>query len=243
MQNSTIQGLSRAIGAACIWLFACFSGPAAAETILERVLAMTPSLIGLFVNVAENAFVPGLFARAGIDGSVTTRLSGLNMANFTGPVTQAAETPSVALHHLNTTAFSAINAGDTIIRISANFSVGDPQTQPGAPPAQGFGDIATALAAIGSNAAASGAGAAPDVTVRRIELSTPGTTPDATLIVANLAASVSDVTGAVLTNIEGTSAHVGNLTTTAGGVINSGAVAVGLRNVTSDIGKRITGND
>ncbi len=243
MQISTIQVLSRAARAALIGLFVGLAGPAGASTILERVLAMTSSLTGLFVNVAENAFVPDRFPRVGIDGSVTTRLSGLYMGDITGPVTQAVETPSVALHNVNTTAFSAINAGDTIIGISADFSIGDPQTPPGAPPAQGFGDIATALAAIGTNAAASGAGAAPDVTARRIELSTPGTARDATLVVANLAASVSDVTGAVLTDIAGTSARVGNLATTAGGVINSGAVAVGLRKVTGDVEKRITGGD
>lgn len=229
--------------AVAILILLAGSETTAAETILERVLSRVPRVSGLFLNVAEAGMPDTRGPGPRIDGSVTTRLTGLGLSGESGAM--AGAVPMFNVNHASTTVFSAINAGDTIIGISADVSFGVPPADSGEVTVQGQGGIGlpTALAAMGANAAANGARAGRNAAAGALRLSTPGSNAAAPVVVANLAASISDVTAAVLTDVSDTSALVGDITTTAGGVINSGTVAAGLLNMKEDIEGKITGGD
>lgn len=212
----------------------------AEQTVLQRVLAMTPRLSGLFVNVAETAVPRVDGVPAGIEGSIETRLRGVRKAGGRSGAASAS-VPAFAINGATTTAFAAINAGETTIGIDAAFTYGQPD--PDDPAGRARDVIPTALAGLGASTAAAGAGVGTDASARALDLVTPGTDRAAPVLVANVAAGLTGVTGSVLTEIRQTSARVGDLAATAGGVVNSGTVTAGLRELRHDLEASITGSD
>ena len=181
--------------------------PAAAETVLERVLARLGDarpVTGFFVNNAENSGAGGSTPR--IDGSILLRVSNrINAVDAAAPAITAATLPQIATGNLSTTAIGATNSGDlfTQFRLQAGFdpAPADPGIDPDpaprmAPDANGFSDLGSGAVMTGLNAALDHAATA-SARATRMRSGPMGVDPQAVMLLANAAANTGDIAGSI----------------------------------------------
>lgn len=188
-----------------------YTGPSAAQTVLERVLTQLPTyeVTGIFANAAE----------AGIDGRDVARITGRTIMRVTG-VPDGASAGGVGrliLPATATSAIAAINSGSAIVGLSVRFGDSDPSG--------GFEERPRASVGLGAKLGLSGAGTASSrATAWRA--SVPGSGSGRFLTV-NIAASRQHVDGRVQTILRNISSIAGNMSGTAIGVVNDGSMSAG----------------
>lgn len=181
--------------------------PAAAQTILERVLAglgEARPLTAIFVNNAENIGADGLAPR--IDGSILLRVSNrIDTIASTPTAIRAATLPQLATGNLSTTAIGATNTGDvfTQFRLQAGFHPPRPDTGVDPDPDPGRVSDANGLLDLGSGAVMTGLNATIDhaatasAGVIRRRSGPMGVDLQAVMLLANAAANTGDIAGSI----------------------------------------------
>lgn len=189
--------------------------PAAAETVLERVLARLGGarpLTGVFLNVAENSGAGGSTPR--IDGSILLRVSNrIAAVDAAAPAITAATRLQIATGNLSTTTIGATNTGDvfTQFRLQAGFerAPADPGIDPDPDPDPGRASGSNGFADLGSGAVMTGLNTAIDqaatATARatRLRSGPLGVDPQAVMLLANAAANTGDITGSITIVLDG----------------------------------------
>jgi hypothetical protein len=200
-------------------------GAAQSQTVLERVLAMI-EVTGLFLNVAQNGFAPN---PTRIDASITNIFSSLPQAGIVSAATITRPDLAMSLGTLQSVALGATNAGDVILSVAVSrdsaLGLADTGTSTDIPSAsvimlgENFvHDARTDLSHIDDLIALSMSTA--------FESWQSGSSPDATVVVINMAANGSDVSARILTHVEGAVLDARDATATALGAVNVGIAQV-----------------
>ena len=180
----------------------------------------------LFSNVAQNGFAPN---PTRIDASITNIFSSLPQAGIVSAATITRPDLAMSLGTLQSVALGATNAGDVILSVAVSrdsaLGLADTGTSTDIPSAsvimlgENFvHDARTDLSHIDDLIALSMSTA--------FESWQSGSSPDATVVVINMAANGSDVSARILTHVEGAVLDARDATATALGAVNVGIAQV-----------------
>ncbi len=153
-----------------------------------------------------------------IDGRITTQLLGLTLPEELTAIAAVSSDLSqiTTVGNLQSTTLGAVNTGEIVTNIQVDY-VPTLDT-----PAIGF---ASSRIATGYNAALDSA--ATSVTeATAVDTTTLGGSAEAAVLALNIASNMAEVTGAVMTHIQGRSASVGTIVTTVLGAVNGGVVSL-----------------
>lgn len=200
-------------------LFVCV-GPASAESVLDRVLASfsNPRLNGVFVNVAETSFHPMSIdpAFAVIDGTISNTVYGVTIPEITSEVYAAEALNAVSIFEVgeeDALAIGGVSTGqiilDQIEDISAGIETGSNVM---------LDQVATTM----TNASS-------------MQLGQLGGSFEIAVLVMNMSANEAAVRGRVENRIANVSASIGQITATAIGAVNTGAIQSGVSSIVSEI--------
>lgn len=200
-------------------LFVCV-GAASAETVLDRVLASfsNPRLNGVFVNASETTFHPLSIdpAFAVIDGTISNTIYGVTIPEITSEVYAAEALSAVAIFEVgeeDALAIGGVNTGqiilDQIEDISAGIETGSNVM---------LDHVATTM----TNASS-------------MQLGQLGGSFESAVLVMNMSANEAAVRGSVENQIANLSASVSQITATAIGAANTGAIQSGVSSIVGEI--------
>lgn len=203
-------------------LLIVFSPPVSAGTILERVLNRL-HVEGLFANVAQS----GLF-----DGPPTEVIADISLVASLGPTVTgdilARAAPKIQFHDFTALGIGATNSGDLVLGVGL-AGVGDPQSvgQPGILLSQLSGSsilLGTNMQHTLAHTTDNLGGIIASAALLHVE--TLGGIRDQTHVVLNAAENASRVTARLQTSLNGVSADIRNLTSTAIGAVNTGITRI-----------------
>lgn len=195
-------------------------GPASGETVLERVLASfsNPSLNGVFVNAAETAFPPMTLdpAFALLDGSISNMIYGVTIPEISSEVYAAEALSTLAVFEVESEdalSIGGVNTGQVILDQVEDFSTGI---------WSGSNMVLDQVTTTTTNAS-------------HMQLAQLGGSFDGAVLALNISANEAIVRGRVENQITQISASVGQITATAIGAVNSGAIQSGVSSIVSEI--------
>jgi hypothetical protein len=200
-------------------LFVCV-GPASAESVLDRVLASfnNPRLNGVLVNVAETAFHPLSAdpAYAVIDGTISNTIYGVTITEITSEVYAAEALSTMTIFEVDgedALAIGGVNTGQIILDQIEDITTG----------------IATGANMMLDQVATSTTSASS------MQLAQLGGSFDSAVLVLNISANEALVRGRVENRIAHVSASIGQITATAIGAVNTGAIQSGVSSIVGGI--------
>lgn len=195
-------------------------GPASAESVLDRVLASfnNPRLNGVFVNVAETSFHPLSVdpAFAVIDGTISNTIYGVTIPEVTSEVYAAEALGAVAIFEVgdeDALAIGGVNTGQVILDQIEDISTGI---------ATGANMMLDQVTTTTTNASS-------------MQLAQLGGSFDSAVLVLNMSANEAEVRGRVENQIMDVSASIGQITATAIGAVNTGAIQSGISAIVTGI--------
>lgn len=210
------------VGCAMALLVFVGVGPASGETVLERVLASfsNPSLNGVFVNAAETAFHPMTLdpAFALLDGSISNTIYGVAIPEITSEVYAVEALSALAVFEVESEdalSIGGVNTGQVILDQVEDFSAG----------------IWT-----GENMVLDQVTTTTTTTnASYMQLAQLGGSFDGAVLALNISANEAIVRGRVENQITNVSASIGQITATAIGAVNTGAIQSGVSSIVGGI--------
>lgn len=211
---------SRKLGYSVALLVSVCVGPASAQSVLERVLASfsEPVLSGVFVNAAENAFHPLSAdpAYAVIDGTISNTIYGVTIPEITSEVYALEALSTMTIFEVDgedALAIGGVNTGQIILDQIEDITTG----------------IATGANMMLDQVATSTTSASS------MQLAQLGGSFDSAVLVLNISANEALVRGRVENRIAHVSASIGQITATAIGAVNTGAIQSGVSSIVGGI--------
>jgi hypothetical protein len=196
------------------------AGPSSAESVLERVLASfgNPMLNGVFVNAAENAFHPLSVdpAYAVIDGTISNTIYGVSIPEITSDVYAVEALSTVSIFEVDSEdalAIGGVNTGQIILDQIEDITTGI---------ATGANMVLDQVVTTTTNASS-------------MQIAQLGGSFDSAVLVLNMSANEAIVRGRVENQITNVSASIGQITATAIGAVNTGAIQSGVSSIVSEI--------
>lgn len=212
--------LCQNLGCPMALLMSVCAGPSSAESVLERVLASfgNPMLNGVFVNAAENAFHPLSVdpAYAVIDGTISNTIYGATIPEITSEVYAVEAFSAVSIFEVDgedALALGGVNTGQIILDQIEDISAGI---------ATGASMVLDQVATTTTNAST-------------MQIAQLGGSFDTAALVLNMSANEAIVRGRVENQITQISASIGQITATAIGAVNTGAIQSGVSSIVSEI--------